>query len=51
MGILLISSDLDEILAISDRILVIYEGKIMGEAIPGKTSVVDIAVNGRFKSK
>ncbi len=44
MGILLISSDLDEILAISDRILVIYEGKIMGEAIPGKTSVVDIGL-------
>ena len=28
---LLISEDLDEILAISDRIAVIYEGKIMGE--------------------
>lgn len=28
---LLISEDLDEILALSDRILVIYEGKIMGE--------------------
>ncbi len=31
-GILLISEDLDEVLALSDRIVVIYEGKIMGEA-------------------
>jgi simple sugar transport system ATP-binding protein len=28
---LLISEDLDEILALSDRIVVIYEGRIMGE--------------------
>jgi simple sugar transport system ATP-binding protein len=32
-AILLISEDLDEILALSDRIIVIYEGKIMGEVI------------------
>jgi simple sugar transport system ATP-binding protein len=32
-AILLISEDLDEILALSDRILVIYEGEIMGEVI------------------
>jgi simple sugar transport system ATP-binding protein len=31
-GILLISEDLDEVLALSDRIVVIYEGEIMGEA-------------------
>ncbi len=30
IGILLISEDLDEILALSDRIAVIYEGKIVG---------------------
>lgn len=30
---LLISEDLDEILALSDRILVIYEGQIMGEVL------------------
>jgi ABC-type uncharacterized transport system ATPase subunit len=29
-GILLISGDLDEILALSDRVAVLYEGKIMG---------------------
>ncbi|MDX1707188.1 MAG: ABC transporter ATP-binding protein [Desulfobacterales bacterium] len=36
-GILLISDDLDEIFALSDRIVVLYEGKIMGEA-PGSTA-------------
>ena len=30
-GILLISSELEEVLALSDRILVIYDGKIVGE--------------------
>jgi simple sugar transport system ATP-binding protein len=30
-AILLISGDLDELLQIADRILVIYEGEIMGE--------------------
>jgi simple sugar transport system ATP-binding protein len=30
-GILLISEDLDEVMQLSDRILVIYEGEIMGE--------------------
>jgi len=36
-GILLISDDLDEIFALSDRIVVFYEGKVMGEA-PGATA-------------
>jgi simple sugar transport system ATP-binding protein len=36
-GILLISEDLDEIFALSDRIVVLFEGEIMGEA-PGKTA-------------
>ena len=30
-GVLLISEDLDEIFALSDRVVVIYEGEIMGE--------------------
>jgi ABC-type uncharacterized transport system ATPase subunit len=30
-GILLISEDLDEIFILSDRIVVLYEGRIMGE--------------------
>jgi simple sugar transport system ATP-binding protein len=36
-GILLISEDLDEIFALSDRIAVLFEGEIMGEA-PGATA-------------
>ena len=30
-GIVLISEDLDELLALSDRLLVFYEGKVVGE--------------------
>ena len=37
-GILLISEDLDEIFALSDRIVVMYEGKIMGTAITEEAS-------------
>jgi simple sugar transport system ATP-binding protein len=37
-AILLISEDLDEILALADRIAVIYEGKIM-DVLPRKTAV------------
>jgi simple sugar transport system ATP-binding protein len=37
-AILLISEDLDEILALSDRIIVIYEGEIMGEVITEQAS-------------
>ena len=39
-GILLISADFDEILEISDRILVMFEGRIMGE-FPGKNPPID----------
>ncbi len=35
-GVLLISSELDEILALSDRILVMYEGAIVGEFARGQ---------------
>jgi simple sugar transport system ATP-binding protein len=31
MGVLLISEDLDEILALADRIVVMYEGELVGE--------------------
>ncbi len=37
-GILLISEDLDEIFALSDRIVVIYEGKVMGEVAAEEAS-------------
>jgi ABC-type sugar transport system ATPase subunit len=41
LGILVISSDLPEILALSDRILVISEGRMMGE-LPGGSSSEDV---------
>lgn len=37
-GVLLISEDLDEILQLSDRIIVLFEGKIMGEESPHHTT-------------
>ena len=39
-GVLLISADFDEILEVSDRILVMFEGKIMGE-YSGKNPPID----------
>ncbi len=37
-AILIISGDLDEVLALSDRIVVMYEGTIIGEVDPGEAS-------------
>ena len=45
LGILVISSDLPEILALSDRILVISEGRLMGE-LPGGSSSEDVLAPG-----
>jgi len=42
-GVLLISEDLDEILELSDRVVVIYEGRIMGEVSP-ETDVSEIGL-------
>ncbi len=36
IAILLVSEDLDEILTLSDRVVVIYEGRIVGEAARGQ---------------
>lgn len=41
LGILLISSDLPEVLALSDRILVVREGRLVGE-LPGGSSAEDV---------
>ncbi|WP_249870792.1 ABC transporter ATP-binding protein [Oceanobacillus saliphilus] len=38
MGILLVSFELDEILNLSDRIIVLFDGQIIGETTPDKTS-------------
>jgi simple sugar transport system ATP-binding protein len=37
-AVLLISEDLDEILALADRIAVIYEGQIVGEVAAGEVN-------------
>ncbi len=38
VAIVLISSELDELLALSDRLIVLYEGRIQGEAKRGEFS-------------
>ena len=37
-AILLVSVELDEILSLSDRIAVMFDGRIMGERLPGQTN-------------
>ena len=43
-GVLLISADLDEVLAVSDRVVVINEGEIMGEFVPGEIDYSQIGL-------
>lgn len=43
MGVLLISGDFEELMSLSDRIVVMYRGKIAGEVRPHDTSVSEIA--------
>jgi ABC-type uncharacterized transport system ATPase subunit len=44
VGVLLISEDLDEIRALADRILVIYEGKLTGSFDPATATVEEIGL-------
>jgi simple sugar transport system ATP-binding protein len=44
VGVLLISEDLDEILALSDRVLVLYEGRVTGEFDPASATVEEIGL-------
>jgi simple sugar transport system ATP-binding protein len=44
VGVLLISEDLDEILALADRVAVMYEGAIVGERDATATSVEEIGL-------
>ncbi|HEX7084210.1 MAG TPA: ABC transporter ATP-binding protein [Gaiellaceae bacterium] len=44
VGVLLISEDLDEILALADRVAVIYEGRIVGERPVGATTVEELGL-------
>lgn len=43
-AVLLVSLELDEVMNLSDRILVMYEGEIVGEADPKKTSVEELGL-------
>ncbi|BBJ27342.1 ABC transporter ATP-binding protein [Athalassotoga saccharophila] len=44
IGILLVSMELEEIFSLSDRILTIYEGQIMGETTPDKTTPEEVGL-------
>ena len=43
-AVLLISLELDEVMSLSDRILVMYEGEIVGELDPKKTTVEEMGL-------
>jgi len=39
-----VSVELDEIMSLSDRIAVMFDGRIMGERLPGQTNVQDLGM-------
>jgi len=41
-GILLISEDLEELFSLSDRLIVLFDGKIVGEFLPEETDLFEI---------
>ena len=43
-AVLLVSVELDEIFALSDRIAVMFDGKIMGERLPGETNEKELGL-------
>ena len=43
-AVLLVSLELDEVMTVSDRILVMYEGRIVGELDPKKTTVEELGL-------
>jgi simple sugar transport system ATP-binding protein len=43
-GILLVSLELDEVMDVSDRILVMYEGEIVGEFDPENVTVEELGL-------
>lgn len=43
-GVLLVSLELDEVMNLSDRILVMYEGRIVGEFNPKETTVNELGL-------
>ena len=43
-GILLVSLELDEVMSLADRILVIYEGQIVGELDPAEVTAQELGL-------
>ena len=43
-AVLLISLELDEVMNVSDRILVIYEGEIVGDLDPKQTNIQELGL-------
>ena len=43
-GVLLVSLELDEVMNVSDRILVMYEGEIVGEFDPKQTTTEELGL-------
>jgi simple sugar transport system ATP-binding protein len=43
-AILLVSAELDEVLSLSDRIIVMYEGRVVGEVEPGSVTEEEIGL-------
>ena len=43
-AILLVSLELEEVMSLSDRILVMYEGEIVGELDPKKTDLQELGL-------
>ena len=43
-AVLLVSLELEEVMNLSDRILVMYEGEIVGELDPKKTNVQELGL-------
>ncbi|GAB3625915.1 ABC transporter ATP-binding protein [Pandoraea terrae] len=48
LGVLLISSDLNELIAVSDRVVVLYRGRVVGEmpATPGNRETIGAMMSG-----
>lgn len=43
-AILLVSVELDEIMSLSDRIAVMFDGRLMGERLPGETNEMELGL-------
>jgi ABC-type uncharacterized transport system ATPase subunit len=50
-AILLISEELEELIALSDRIYVLYEGEVMGETREGDTEAIGLMMTGARQSE